>query len=75
VNNNTFLTEASTGGGQSTTFLVRFKGIQINGQGDGSDKVTPGTPGTPVPLPAAAWTGLAMLAGLGASRLRKRRRD
>lgn len=49
--------------GSDYPFLVRFRGFDD----DRSDKV----PGTLVPLPAAAWGGLAMLAGLAIARWRR----
>src|SRR5688572_24530409 len=55
----------------SVAFLVRFKGI---GTRDDSDKVDIDVVGTPIPLPAAAWGGLALMAGLGAAKLRRARR-
>lgn len=75
LDSDSFVSEESNGG-QDATFLVRFKGIEINGSGDGSDKVVgaPGAP-TPIPLPAAAWMGLALMGGLGIARLRRRRHD
>lgn len=51
--------------GQFANFIVRFKGFENNG----SDKV-PGTEGTPIPLPAAIWPGVALLGGM----VMKRRR-
>ena len=53
-----------------------FTGVTL-GFGTGPDTYEtgspPGTPRTPVPVPAAAWTGMALLAGLGAvAKYRKR---
>ena len=60
-------------GGTTYPFAVRFRGFDD----DGSDKVIGGTPTTPpqvVPLPAAAWGGLALLGLLGVGKQRLRRR-
>ena len=64
ISASSFISEPSTGGNQAATFLVRFQGLNTS-INDGSDKV----PGVHVaPLPASAWTGLAMLGAIGASK-------
>jgi len=65
-----FITEISLGNGNNgkdVSFLTRFRGFND----DGSDKV-PGIDNNPViPLPAAVWSGLVTLGGLGAIRVRR----
>lgn len=67
---NAFLSELSTGGSSSASFLVRFRGFE-NGQSDkvaGSIDLSP-TPTPTVPLPSAIWAGIALL---GATSLKRR---
>lgn len=71
LNANSFISELSTGGSKFASFVVRFKGLNPN---DDSDKV-PGTTPPVVPLPASAWTGMAMLGAIaGGKWIRRRRR-
>jgi hypothetical protein len=63
-----FLGQTSAGNADgSASFLVRFRGINF---GAGSDKV-PGTT-VAVPLPPAAWTGLATLGLAGFASMKRR---
>lgn len=63
-----FLQDNGVGGSSQASFLVRFKGTT----GAGSDKVG-GTVVQVVPLPTAAWGGMALISGMGlAKRFRRR---
>lgn len=66
LNVHDFLTESrSAGDGSSAVFLARFMGFDDGG----SDKV----PGVPmVPLPPAAWAGMALLGTIGFLKVRRR---
>ena len=70
-----FISQLSDGSDDhDAALLVRFRGIDL---GEGSDKV-PGTgredPGTPIPLPAAAWAAMPVFGMLGGKSLLRKLR-
>ena len=68
-----FTTKFNTADGLSSFFLARFQSVG----GEDSDRMVAGVENPPqaVPLPAAAWGGLALIGGLGAARRFRRRRE